>query len=87
MNVSPEVLGWVRKAEMDLAAARRLAEGEQPLPDQMGFFCQQAAEKYLKALLIASGQVAPRTHDVDVLVEMLLLRISPLSNSRPWLRV
>ena len=70
MNVSPEVLDWVRKAEMDLAAARRLAEGDEPLPDQMGFFCQQTAEKYLKAFLIASGQVPPRTHDVDVLVEM-----------------
>jgi HEPN domain-containing protein len=70
MNVSPEVLDWVRKAEMDLAAARRLAEGDQPLFDQTGFFCQQAAEKYLKAFLIASGQVPPRTHDVDVLVEM-----------------
>jgi HEPN domain-containing protein len=70
MNVSPEVLDWVRKAEMDLAAARRLAEGDEPLPDQMGFFCQQAAEKYLKAFLIASGQVPPRTHDVDVLVEI-----------------
>ena len=70
MNVSPEVLDWVRKAEMDLAAARWLAKGDEPLPDQMGFFCQQTAEKYLKAFLIASGQVPPRTHDVDVLVEM-----------------
>lgn len=69
MNVSPEVLDWVRKAEGDLVAARRLAE-EPPLPDQMGFFCQQAAEKYLKAFLIASGEAPPRTHDVDVLVEM-----------------
>jgi HEPN domain-containing protein len=70
MNVSPEVLDWVRKADMDLAAARRLAQGDPPLPDQMGFFCQQAAEKYFKASLIAFGQVPPRTHDVDVLVEM-----------------
>lgn len=70
MNVSPEVLDWVRKAEGDLAAARRLAEGERPLPDQTGFFCQQVAEKYLKAFLIASGQVPPRIHDVDVLVEI-----------------
>jgi hypothetical protein len=40
MNVSPEVLDWVRKAEADLVAAHRLAEGKPPLPDQMGFFCQ-----------------------------------------------
>jgi len=70
MNVTPEVLDWVRKAEDDLTAAHRLAEGDQPLPDQMGFFCQQAAEKYLKAFLIATGQVPPRIHDVDALLEM-----------------
>jgi HEPN domain-containing protein len=73
MNVTPEVLDWVRKAEDDRAAAWRLAEGDQRLPDQMGFFCQQAAEKYLKAVLIAAGQVPPRTHDLDVLVEMCAL--------------
>lgn len=36
----------------------------------MGFFCQQAAEKYLKAFLLATGEVPPRIHDVDVLVEL-----------------
>jgi len=35
MNVSPEVPGWVRKAENDLAAARQLADGDCPLPDQV----------------------------------------------------
>jgi len=70
MNVSPEVLDWVRKAEADLLAAYRLAEGEPVLPDQMGFFCQQSAEKYLKAFLLAWDHVPPRTHDVDVLVEL-----------------
>lgn len=70
MNVSPEVQIWVSKADRDLEAARRLAQGEPPLPDQVGFFCQQTAEKYLKAFLIAAEQVPPRTHDVDALVEM-----------------
>lgn len=70
MNVSPEVLDWTRKAEADLSAAYRLADGEPPLPDQTGFFCQQSAEKYLKAFLLANGEVPPRTHDVDVLVEL-----------------
>lgn len=70
MNVTPEVRDWIYKAENDLAAARWLAERDRPLPDQMGFFCQQATEKYFKAFLIAAGQVPPRTHDVDVLLEM-----------------
>jgi hypothetical protein len=41
MNVTPEVLGWIRKAEDDLLAARRLAAGDQPLPDQTGFFASR----------------------------------------------
>jgi HEPN domain-containing protein len=70
MNVSTEALDWIRKAESDLAAARWLTDSDQALPDQAGFFCQQAAEKYLKAFLIACDQVPPRTHDIDVLVEL-----------------
>lgn len=70
MNVKPEALDWIRKADNDLAAAYQLAESEPPLPDQMGFFCQQCAEKYLKAFLINAGHTPPRIHDIDVLVEM-----------------
>jgi len=70
MNVTPEVQEWVSKAENDLTAAHRLAKGGRPLPDQTGFFCQQAAEKYLKAFLVAASQAPPRIHDVDVLLEM-----------------
>ena len=55
MNVTPEVLEWVRKAEDDLLAASRLAEGDQPLPDQIGFFCQQAGVFQFQAKLPAGG--------------------------------
>jgi HEPN domain-containing protein len=70
MIVTPEVLDWIRKAESDLSAAYLLAESDEPLPDQLGFFCQQAAEKYLKAFLIAAGQIPPRIHDIEALLEI-----------------
>jgi HEPN domain-containing protein len=70
MNVTSEAREWIRKAESDLAAAYRVAESDPPLPDQMGFFCQQAAEKYLKAFLIAAGQTPPRLHDIDALLDL-----------------
>ena len=41
---------WVRKADADEEGARRLARARPPLPDLVCFHCQQAAEKYLKAL-------------------------------------
>jgi len=85
MNVTPEVLNWVRKAEGDLAAARRLAEGDQPLPDQMGFFCQQTAEKYLNS----SSLLGRRRHALMMWTRWwrcALLRIPPSINSSLWSR-
>lgn len=63
---------WVRKAEADWAAARRLACPEVLLHDPVCFHCQQAVEKYLKALLQERGLTVPRTHDVEDLLDLLL---------------
>jgi HEPN domain-containing protein len=38
----------------------------------MCFHCQQAAEKYLKALLQEQGVPVPRTHDLGDLLDLLL---------------
>ena len=67
-----ETAKWVRKAEQDWQVAHKLA-GENPPPrDVVCFHCQQAAEKYLKALLQESGQVEPRTHDLVNVLNLLL---------------
>jgi HEPN domain-containing protein len=55
MSVPPEVADvirrWVRKAEHDLEAAKRILGREEACPyDTACFHCQQAVEKYLKAL-------------------------------------
>jgi HEPN domain-containing protein len=42
---------WVEKAETDFLAAKALAREVLPLHEPVCFHCQQAAEKYLKALL------------------------------------
>ncbi len=41
---------WVRKAEKDYRFAERNAHSREPFHDQLCFLCQQASEKYLKAL-------------------------------------
>ena len=63
---------WVPKAEEDWVGARGLAARTPPLRDLTCFHCQQAAEKYLKALLQETGAVVPRTHDLDDLLDLLL---------------
>ncbi len=62
---------WVRKAEADFRAATRLSRGKDPLHDQCCFFCQQSAEKFLKALLEELNQPIPRTHLLKDLLALL----------------
>jgi HEPN domain-containing protein len=63
---------WVRKAEADASGAGELAQRKPPLNDLVCFHCQQAAEKYLKALLQELGVAVPRTHNLDRLLTVLL---------------
>jgi HEPN domain-containing protein len=76
MSAPPEVLEilrqWVRKAEHDLEAVRRIMAVDEGCPyDTACFHCQQAIEKYLKALLTLSGVSALRTHDLEKLLALL----------------
>ena len=67
-----ETAKWVHKAESDWEVAHKLA-GENPPPrDIVSFHCQQAAEKYLKAVLQENGLVVPRTHDLADIIDLLL---------------
>lgn len=61
--------GWVLKAESDLADVQRTLQSEGPY-DTACFHCQQAAEKFFKALLAWHEKEIPRTHDIE---ELLLL--------------
>lgn len=56
--------GWLLKAESDLLAAEKLVTVGGPY-DMACFHSQQAAEKYLKALLAFADQPIPRTHNLE----------------------
>jgi|SRR5262245_7737505 len=73
---------WVRKAEEDVEAARLLAGHHPPLRDVVCFHCQQAAEKYLKALLLELGFIFPRTHNLERLLDLLVPYTPPLNRFR-----
>lgn len=61
-------LGWLRKADSDLANAQLcLAAGE--ALDTACFHCQQAAEKSLKAYLITKNVEFPHIHDLKRLLD------------------
>src|ERR1039458_10896966 len=64
---------WIERADADLHVAEQLAaEAARDLRvrEIVGFHCQQAAEKYLKALLTRYQIEFPKTHDLRVLLDL-----------------
>ena len=58
---------WLRYAEEDLITAETLLEQLHLPPRQSCWYAQQSAEKALKAVLIFLEIDFPRTHDLNVL--------------------
>jgi HEPN domain-containing protein len=63
---------WTKKAESDIRVARNEASTAHPERDAVCFHCQQAAEKYLKALMCEQALFIPRIHELDQLLVLLL---------------
>ena len=64
---------WIAKAEGDYNTARReLHVGEAPNYDAVCFHAQQCVEKYLKSTLVHAAIEFEKTHDLGVLLDMLI---------------
>lgn len=63
------VLQWLAKAAADFEAAEQLAMLGGRFREIIAFHCQQAAEKYLKALLVQRQVEFPKTHDIAKLLD------------------
>ena len=71
--MNPLTHEWIEKAEGDYRTAQReFSTDESPNYDAVSFHAQQCAEKYLKALLVESGVLFPRTHDLEALLGLLV---------------
>jgi HEPN domain-containing protein len=65
---------WIEKADADLEVAQRMAAeaaGNLRIREIVGFHCQQAAEKYLKALLTRHQIEFPKSHDIRTLLALV----------------
>ena len=63
---------WRLLAEDDLTVAEYLAANMRPTPTHhITFLCQQAAEKYLKGVLVILGLEPPYTHDLEKLCSII----------------
>src|SRR5438128_1670115 len=63
---------WVEKAESDYRLSAQTLAGPEPFHSHVCFLCQQAAEKYLKAVLEDVGTFVEKTHDLRKLRNALL---------------
>ena len=76
MNVRPEVAEivqrFVRRGDGHLRAAVVLVEADGAgVADAACYHCEEAVDKYLKALLTLEGIFAPRTHDLNYIHNLL----------------
>ncbi len=69
--VADFVQQWLKKANLDLQAARLLCAGELDDYFVSGFHAQQAVEKYIKAFLVRYQIEFPQTHDIRRLRQLV----------------
>lgn len=62
---------WLDKAHKDLQAATILFSSNIEDYDNVGFHAQQAAEKFIKALLVRYQVEFPKTHGITVLRQLV----------------
>ncbi len=65
------LFGTLRKAAIDYQTFQLIDSHQKNLREAAAFHAQQAVEKWLKALLIYQDQQPPRSHDIEVLLELL----------------
>ena len=66
------VMRWIEKAEEDMKTAECLLKVEDAPLSPVGFHCQQAIERYLKAFLTEYEVRAGKTHDLEVLLNLCI---------------
>ena len=72
---------WLAKAEEDLGAAEILISHKTSYLSAVGFHCQQAAEKFLKAWLTFNQIEFPKTHDLGALLDLVAPMDPPIADS------
>jgi HEPN domain-containing protein len=77
--VQDHIRQWIAKADVDYRTAEWLLEAPEPIRESIAFHCQQAVEKYIKALLVSVRVEFPKTHDLDELLDLLATVRAPVA--------
>lgn len=76
------VKAWVAKAQKDLVAARDALKRGENYTDVVCFHVQQSAEKVLKACLVWFEIEFPKTHRLEVLLDLIAQKDASLEDRR-----
>lgn len=86
MNAPDDPRAWLRFADIDITAARVLDSEERS--DALAYavcsHAHQAAEKYLKGLLVANDEEPPRIHALPELLRRAITHVSYLDHPDIW---
>jgi HEPN domain-containing protein len=81
MNENREQINeWIEKADHDLGSAKLIFLHLPDYFDTIAFHCQQAVEKYIKALLIFYGIEFQRSHNLIYLLDLLSRKVEIFEN-------
>ncbi|MCM2357314.1 MAG: HEPN domain-containing protein [Geobacteraceae bacterium] len=72
MRQHEQAILLIKKASDDEALLAEILSSSHVSDEIFGFHCQQAAEKLLKALLSQAVIVYPRTHNLRLLMDLLM---------------
>ena len=78
MKRREQALLFLRKAAQDEALLDAVIDSDKVSDEVIGFHCQQAAEKMLKALLSDLGAAFHKTHELGALMDTLARSGAPL---------
>lgn len=59
-------------ADRDIRSAEACLGGANPIPEAAAYHCQQAAEKLIKGLLVLAQTHFRKTHDMEVLRDLVV---------------
>ena len=86
--MNPLTLEWIKKAEADYIAVQQLLLTANPLLHNIiCFHAQQCIEKYLKAWLQEADIPAPRTHNLDELLDLIVPTLPAWSHWQPDFKI
>ena len=75
MNAQSNIVrNWLKRAQSDLQLGKAALKTKDVLPEDACFHAQQCAEKSLKALLLDLDIDFPKTHAIEVLLDLLKIK-------------